>query len=185
MMIYCPRCAAQNAESAKFCRSCGTDISLVTEALTGSMTSVKTKPIGKYKKEPTIEKAMETLFVGLAFLLIVFGGAIFFTGGFMMWIWFIIPALTLIGSGIGQWMSLKQKQQAQMTNSTSLPPLSSARSNDFALNAPTTQQLAAHGEKLHDEQMRRENLAPPFSVTDGTTRLFDQIPEPVNKQTEN
>lgn len=36
-MYYCPKCAAQNAEDAKFCRSCGANISLVSQALSGEL----------------------------------------------------------------------------------------------------------------------------------------------------
>ncbi|MGH9903752.1 MAG: zinc-ribbon domain-containing protein, partial [Pyrinomonadaceae bacterium] len=33
--MFCPRCAAQNVDDASFCRACGTNISLVPQALTG------------------------------------------------------------------------------------------------------------------------------------------------------
>ena len=35
--MFCPRCAAQNTEEAKFCRSCGADISLVPQAVSGAL----------------------------------------------------------------------------------------------------------------------------------------------------
>ena len=35
--MFCPKCAAQNADDAKFCRACGTDISLVPQAVTGQL----------------------------------------------------------------------------------------------------------------------------------------------------
>ena len=33
--MYCPRCAAQNLDDAKFCRACGTNLESVALALTG------------------------------------------------------------------------------------------------------------------------------------------------------
>ncbi len=36
-MYYCPKCAAQNAEDAKYCRACGANISLVSQALSGQL----------------------------------------------------------------------------------------------------------------------------------------------------
>jgi hypothetical protein len=35
--MYCPRCAEQNLDDAKFCRACGANVSLVPQALTGSL----------------------------------------------------------------------------------------------------------------------------------------------------
>ena len=35
--MFCPRCAAQNTEEAKFCRACGADISLVPQAMSGAL----------------------------------------------------------------------------------------------------------------------------------------------------
>lgn len=172
-MIYCPRCAAQNTESAKFCRSCGTDISLVTEALSLNLPA-KTK--AKNKKEVTYEQVMSNVFVGVGFLVWFIVGAIFFRAFIPFWFWAIFPGFGCIGSGIGQYMSLKRTEQARLSSAhMTLPPLP-LRENDFLLNAPTTQQLAAE---------RAEQTGAPFSVTDGTTRLFDQMSEPVNKQTKN
>ena len=35
--MFCPKCATQNADDARFCRSCGTDISLVPQAVSGTL----------------------------------------------------------------------------------------------------------------------------------------------------
>ena len=35
--MFCPKCATQNLEGASFCRTCGANISLVPQALTGQM----------------------------------------------------------------------------------------------------------------------------------------------------
>lgn len=35
--MYCPRCAAQNLDNAKFCRGCGTNLEPVALALTGEL----------------------------------------------------------------------------------------------------------------------------------------------------
>src|SRR4051812_28050556 len=37
LKMFCPRCAAQNLEDAKFCRSCGANISLVPQAVSGDL----------------------------------------------------------------------------------------------------------------------------------------------------
>src|SRR5215212_944674 len=35
--MYCPHCGAQNAQSTKFCRGCGEDLRLVSQAVTKSL----------------------------------------------------------------------------------------------------------------------------------------------------
>src|SRR5215213_5373399 len=35
--MFCPKCATQNGDDARFCRSCGTDIGLVPQALSGAL----------------------------------------------------------------------------------------------------------------------------------------------------
>ena len=37
--MYCPNCAAQIEETQKYCRSCGTDVNLVSQALKGQLPS--------------------------------------------------------------------------------------------------------------------------------------------------
>ena len=33
--MFCPKCGTQNPEKGKFCRTCGTDLAPVSEALSG------------------------------------------------------------------------------------------------------------------------------------------------------
>ena len=35
--MYCPGCSTQAAEGAKFCKSCGMNLSVVTQALSGGV----------------------------------------------------------------------------------------------------------------------------------------------------
>jgi hypothetical protein len=37
--VYCPNCATQIEETQKYCRSCGTDMGLVSHALKGQLSS--------------------------------------------------------------------------------------------------------------------------------------------------
>ncbi len=168
--MYCPKCAAQNIEGAKFCRGCGTDISLVPQALTGTLPALSEEAEilqGKHRKKKALpmEKVMENIFIGIAFLLIVLGGAVFFTKGFIMWIWFLIPGFTMVGKGVGQYLSLRQETPRPTPRLpfdrheiTSTPPRSVA--------APATGELAPNMPLSSSIN----------SVTEGTTRLLDEIP---------
>lgn len=50
--MYCPGCAAQNAENTKFCRACGTNLEAVSLALAGQHNPAELKK-EKAKKEKT------------------------------------------------------------------------------------------------------------------------------------
>ncbi|MGH9943300.1 MAG: zinc ribbon domain-containing protein [Pyrinomonadaceae bacterium] len=177
--MYCPKCAAQNLGDAKYCRACGMDIHLVPLALQGALsdeagvttgeTPDALKSDGKKKKKkepPTLEEGMENVFVGIAFLIIFLGGFFYFFGGFMIWVWFIIPALACIGEGVGQliraWreparLPPPQQQQGTPRLDYNEPPPLVAAAPRRELNAPDTSEM----------------LSAPASVVEGTTRHLE------------
>jgi hypothetical protein len=53
--MFCPRCAAQNLEDAKFCRACGTNLETVTLALAD-----KHHPAKKDKVQASFDNWLET-----------------------------------------------------------------------------------------------------------------------------
>ncbi len=173
--MFCPRCATDNLNEASFCRACGADIHLVSQALTGRLPAAPgTALVGnsrsarresKEQGPARLDKIFENIFLGLAFLAIFLGGLLFFRGGFMIWIWFIIPAFACIGSGIGWYVRYRQEQKhlpaaapnhalgsVHPSAQTFTPPPLLARdtSEMFSLNSPT-----------------------PPSITEGTTRHLD------------
>ena len=76
--MFCPKCATQNLDGASFCRTCGANISLVPQALTGQM--IQTPPPAEEvldescnrrgrKRELTLDTAFKNMFIGVAFLI--------------------------------------------------------------------------------------------------------------------
>lgn len=162
--MYCPNCAAQNVDGASFCRACGANISLVPQALTGRLPETRDtegalerpgRGRSRHKSEEVRpEKGVENLFIGAAFLLVTILGALFFRGGFMIWIWFIIPGLSLVGGGVATLMRAKREAQREaFYNPASAFPAMPPPSRFDELPAPGTSEIV-----------------PPASVTEGTTR---------------
>jgi hypothetical protein len=159
--MYCPRCGVLNLNDAKFCRACGADVSLVPQALEGRLPGAtaetdvqqlegraeqRTKPV----RPPTLEAGLESLFMGIGLVVIFLLGFIYFTAGFLLWVWLIIPGLASIGSGIGKiarWRALA----AHPPTSGELPAAPPHRAD---LSAADTSEIAA----------------PPPSVTENATR---------------
>jgi hypothetical protein len=143
--MFCPKCATQNADGASFCRGCGANISLVPQALTGQLarpeeeTSV-TNEQARRRARLTLDHAFKNMFLGVAFFIIAI--VLSRTIGQVWWFWMLLPAFSLLGTGIAQYIRIREREKRY---TPSLPP-SPAR---------------------HTEQL----MPPPVpSVTEGTTR---------------
>ena len=83
--MFCPKCATQNVDGASFCRSCGANVSLVPQALSGQLPQAQPDDIGRgllrYKKAWTkgtqSRQAVKNVFMGVAFLLVALRSGVF------------------------------------------------------------------------------------------------------------
>lgn len=171
--MYCPKCAAQNIEDARFCRGCGTDIGLVSKALTGHLPEKRAvgydaegQPydesgvrIKKAKNPPRLDKAITNLFTGLGFVIVSLLVFRFAPAGRLWWFWMLIPAFTTLGGGVAEYVRYKQSKEEQKT----VPP------------ADTTVRELPYATTRADSLPPRNTseLVPPPSVTEGTTRHLD------------
>jgi len=147
--MFCPKCATQNLDGASFCRSCGANISLVPQALTGQLQQPPPAEVQegcrtRRGRELTLEHAFKKFFLGIAFVIIsiVLSRSI----GQGWWFWMLIPAFMFMATGLAQFIRL---QEYAKRTSLAPPP---ARS--FVEAPPRTQELRG----------------PVASVTEGTTR---------------
>lgn len=167
-VMYCPRCATQNIDSARFCRSCGANLSLVPQALSGRLPEDQSDKVVrairgaiKQRREASLARGIRRTSVGFAFLAIV--AAIFLTGGSSGSgaIWLLIPAFVLLGRGIGEIITATGTEHA--ARQTAMPP-ATLRTN----------QLSTH--PIYD------TAAPP-SVTENTTRHLETDPQQSRERT--
>jgi len=150
--MFCPNCATQNLDGASFCRGCGANISLVSQALTGQMVqqpeavSEEGRRRHRHRRELSLENSFKNFFLGVAFLIIAI--ALSRTAmGFTWWFWMLLPAFSLMGTGIAQYIRLKEREK----QASLMPP-------------PMTRAFP-------DQPRSPEKLRSPVtSVTEGTTR---------------
>lgn len=158
--MFCPKCAAQNLEGASFCRVCGVNISLVEHAISGQLQKAQPEEVeltGRARRrhgrrELSLDHAFKNVFMGVAFLLVAIALA-FSRMGTGWWFWMLIPAFSMMGTGIAQYIRLKERQKRTLPipmQQASFPPAPPV--NSFP--APATGEL----------------VSPPPSVTEGTTR---------------
>jgi hypothetical protein len=169
--MYCPNCAA-TIDGVKFCRSCGSNVSLIPQAMSGHTSSDDAKDKWRQghhhwdwghhrqlKREPSIERAMSCFFSGMGFLLAAMFVVFFSPSGFQ-WGWaFLFPAFGLFGAGVGQYLQLKeqQRQQRSLNRPETRPAAEEPSGQSPKLSAPTTSEL----------------IKPP-DVTEHTTRRLDK-----------
>ena len=155
--MFCPKCAAQNLEGASFCRSCGENISFVSNAMRGQLPQAELideeRRDRKHKKIPRLEHAFKNVFMGIAFLFVAMALS-FSAMGRGWWFWMLIPAFSMMGTGIAQYIRLKEYEKQ------SLAPGSFGQSS---IQPPS---------RVPSFPVRNtgELVAPPPSVTEGTTR---------------
>ena len=160
--MFCPKCAAQNLEGASFCRVCGANISLIPQALTGQLPqAAEPEDLDSWgrsrrrrgRRELSLDNAFKNAFMGIAFLLVALALA-FSRMGTGWWFWMLIPAFSMMGTGVAQYIRLKEREKqsflpGQIPQSTLPPP----RQVDVFPSRATG-----------------ELVSPPPSVTEGTTR---------------
>jgi zinc-ribbon domain len=154
--MFCPKCATQNLDGASFCRTCGANISLVSQALTGQMTQPASEKVdeggfcspGRKRRgrELTLDQSFKNIFMGFAFLIIAI--ALSRSIGQGWWFWLLLPAFSLMGTGLAQYIRVRESEKRA------------------ALIAPPMSSRAFPAQPHNPEELR----APVASVTEGTTR---------------
>ena len=158
--MFCPKCATQNLEGASYCRSCGANVSLVPQALSGQLPQAQSPEYDlgsrirrKYGREMTLDRAFKSAFMGLAFLLISIALS-FSPMGRGWWFWMMIPAFSMMGSGIAQYIRVKEQERRALRGTNFNQPAMPVNQRVENFPARNTGEL----------------VAPPPSVTEGTTR---------------
>ena len=166
--MYCPQCATQNTDSAKFCRACGTDIEAVASALTN-----KFPPPGAWleKYGEGKQKVVRGLILLGAALLIGGVPALFIGVIFplvMLWTvffgWMAGWGIVSLASGFGE-MAQSKTVLRQMKRLGSGPTTAE----------PSELSPAAHEPRMLDDVTRAKPYSP-LSVAEHTTELLGDQP---------
>jgi len=163
--MYCPVCATQNLDGASFCRSCGNNISQIPSALQGPPPAEDQADSSwcgtpKNSKEPRLENAFKNAFMGIAFLLVSI--ALSYSGmGRGWWFWMLIPAFSMMGTGVAQYIRVKEYEKRMLAPRNFAQPSMQPAARRPAFATRNTGEL----------------VSPPPSITEGTTRhLGAEVP---------
>lgn len=170
--MYCPQCATDNLDSSSFCRGCGANISMVSQALSGQLPVHDAEESGSRdsrrrrrsrdrSEEPNLEKGVKNIFMGLAFVFVALAARRYMPGAFTWWFWLFIPAFAMLGGGVAELLKVKMGKDARLS---AAPTADSVQS---ALPVEPQRQAAL------PQRNTSELIQPPPSVTEGTTRHLE------------
>ena len=161
--MYCPQCATENLENASFCRGCGANISLVSQALTGSVPAAVPAEMDEYfshrrrrKELPNVEKGIKNIFMGVAFLLAALGALMFAPNGHNWWFWLLIPAFFMLSGGVAEMVRFKISKNVELRAAPGPTALPSSPTRPAAFPRRNTAELVQQP-----------------NITEGTTRHLD------------
>ncbi len=170
--MYCPKCGTKNPDNGKFCRSCGTDLHIVSDVLTGKLNKNKIQiQVNKKGKKVNWESALSTLFTGLAFVAvsIVLANTPMGRG---WWFWMLIPALACIGTGLAQIIQVKANEKADADFAATETERELSSNERRELPPDQTEYISP----VTESKYKTGDLVPP-SVTDNTTRHLEMDSE--------
>jgi hypothetical protein len=183
--MFCPKCGTQALEGTKFCRLCGADLETVSAALTGKLTAINQK--NKKKKDHEDEDSNDpdkllscTIRNGLGGLAFIFI-ALFLTftgtiGGNVWGFWLLIPGAYTLGSGISCYLKAKKIERRNAEIAAALrqqAAFAAQNPGHAAAPLPSRQTLFVNDYEPPPGANTGELVAPPTSVTEGTTRLLE------------
>jgi len=168
-------------DNARFCRGCGTDLALVSQALTGVLPQApagsgplpnKRDRKNRDRKEPRVDKGIQSFIMGMAFILVAFGARYYAPAGTIWWFWMFIPAFSMIGGGIAEMVRWKLHMDQQ----------NAAR--QFAQPQPQPQPVAMPqpGPVAGLPPRSTSEIYTPPSITENTTRHLDAAAQRIKDQ---
>ena len=168
--MFCPKCGIENPESGKFCRSCGTDLGNVSDALSGKLVIDQKCGTTRRGRPLTLEGVATKFFMGVAFLVISIALAVTGRGG-GWWFWMLVPAFMFIGSSTAQFFQLRRAEREQASFSSNPARAFPSAPQNASLPPQPTNFVASV-----ESRYKTGDLVPP-SVTESTTRHLHQDPE--------
>jgi hypothetical protein len=159
--MFCPKCGLQNADDARFCRSCGVNLSNVLAVVEGKMPDQF--PQSKEDNE-LFSSGIRNLVLGFGFIFISIL-LLANTGNTFYWLLVMIPAFCLLASGISRLVKAdgrKANIDYQATERESLP---TSQSN-AVLPPIQTEYIKPEKSNYRTDDLVKES----YSITEPTTQ---------------
>jgi hypothetical protein len=168
--MYCPSCGSNNQPEIKFCTRCGTNLGVVSEALTG-------KIAGKIDADDRMAKLVRDYYrgrrdtitggvlipAGLLIMALMVASGMNAIGAFFIVFWMFIWGAAALASGLGKWIA----------SSGELKSLGYGSQSQIQ-GAPSQQGASALRHELPPSGYSTGPVDSPGSVTEHTTRQLEE-----------
>jgi len=168
--MYCPSCGSNNQADIKFCTRCGTNLGVVSEALTGKLT-------GKTGAEDRTAKLLKDYYhgrrdtitgavlipAGILIMAIMAAAGMKPIGAFFIICWMFFWGAAALAGGLGKWIASKGELKSLGYGSQSQ-----------IQGALPRQAVPASREELLPSGYSTGPVDAPGSVTEHTTRQLDE-----------
>ena len=172
--MFGPRCGVNNLDDARFCRACGADISLVPQALNRRLPAGafgvpegggRRKRGGKEREHklrepPMLDRGLQSLFMGAAWLIIFYVAFFYYQGSFYFWGWLLIPALASFGEGLAQLIRAGRGPRARPHDAADGTNSLAAATRARELQAPDTSEIIPAQQPSVTESTTRHLVVP-------------------------
>jgi len=168
--VYCPSCGSKNQAEVKYCTRCGTNLGVVSDALTGKL-------VGKTDADDRIAKLSRDYYhgrrdtitgavlipAGILIMAIMIAAGMTPIGAFFIICWMFFWGAAALAGGLGKWIASKDQLKSLGYGSQSQ-----------IQGASFQQVVAADREELQHSGYSTGPVDAPGSVTEHTTRQLDE-----------
>ncbi len=161
--MFCPKCSTENPDNSKFCRSCRANLSNVLAAMEGRISSDDIIVDNKNSYKHLYTTGIRNVILGMGFLVTgIFVKTM--PGDTNFWIFFMIPAIILLASGIPRIIKAEEVKKEKEIPAEIIPQ------RNFPQNQQNQILPPAQSEYISPQSnFKTKELVVP-SVTEDTTR---------------
>ena len=159
MPLYCPTCATQAADGAKFCKTCGLNLNAVTQALNGGVVVSDPARDREYKRaRKQISEGIHGSAIGAALLVVAGGG--FFLALNQSWV-YVLSLLFALGGIVKLFRSIGTIVDAKMGPKLLDPSLQQRTTGSLTGSLPSLQNgMPRVSQRLSPEMVRTGGPVP-------------------------
>ncbi len=178
--MFCPRCGSNQGEGKKFCTACGTNLALVSQALSGQLPAVTPSPYqppdpSELERRRQMTQGVKLTIIGGAFVAVQFLKLLFslpWGGGGSLFSGWGLVGLIIAAIGLAKIISSRPVYSlAPLPMQPQLPP-----------PQPTSPPLLSERQMRGESEAATIRVAQPLDVTEGTTRRLEYaVPDEVKK----